>query len=465
MTPTSPVVSATPSVAPAPLTGTVESRLDALLIPPQDRIDPVPEMLPHNADVSPVPEPPPTDAPSDAPPDTSVDAEEPPADDSDLPDPAKIDPNRMIEVKPSRWQNSIYPGYKAWKATGDVLGFQPVPQDVKQWYEEAVDKQAMEAHFTSGNPEDIVTFLGRWQEFSPEGMQTMLRVMPDFVARMAQSGNPAPLAQMARDLVQRVAQTATAIGNGALYNQMAVPIIQSYEQALYGRARQALASPDPQTQEFGRSLLNAAQVMEFDRTGQFRTDPGQAPAQPAPRSDPEVARLRQQIDALTRQQAQTSQQAFEQNLDAMIGGELTAKADEALAPLKSQVSPEVYDAVRDRLLAEVRSQVPRVGGSRYQQYTITYERAVRSPSEQASAALKNLYVSMAMPVIQSLRTKYLKQAANPVAQSAQVHATLARGASQVAPATASPAPAPSLQVPAGLRGQDRVKAMLDQLVG
>lgn len=462
-TPVPPVPSAPPAAAPSRV-----ALLDTIF---QD-VSPSPlEALATPAAEPPPAEPPPVEPPAEpvegTPPAEPIE-EEPPADDSDL-EQAAANPREPVTVTHSRWHNSVYPGYKAFKAISEQLQFTPAPEDVTSWYQTSVDSEAMAADLSKATPEHAAHFLDYWGQRSPQGVMTLLSTIPDYVARMSvQYGQPALLSQMADRVMQHITQVATQTGNVNLYSQVAVPILQRYENALYTQASDAIKSANPQTQEWGRSMLNAAQVMEFQRTGQFRQDPAAAPP---PREDPlaaERARLeaeRRQFTQRQQEQFQSQQATFRDTIDQVIDADVTSTVESALAPVRAQQDPEVYEMYRNQFLTELRQQVPTLG-DRYRQYAVAYERAVSAPSEEAKAALKQLYASMAKTVAQTLRPKYLKLAAKTaVQQNAQTHAQLARASTQVSPSTAPISAPPAPTPPAGSTPDERRMSILNSVLG
>ena len=260
-------------------------------------------------------------------------------------------------------------------------------------------------------------------------------------------------------------------GYAQMYSRLANPILYRKEQALYSQAE---AAADP---ELKRSLAHAAKVLEWQRTGRFRQDA--QPGAPAVQTQPDpyaaqVARLQRENEDLrqahnrqSQTQAQVATQAFIRSTNAAIHAQVLSVADDAMAPVKSAHSPEMYEILRDSFVAEIVANIPRNAPDRYREYFNAYERAERAPSSESSVALARMYNSMFAREAQSLRAKYLKMATTGQADaSAQKHAALARAASQVSPTTASSA-APRIvpTTPAGATSDEIRKSKLDQILG
>lgn len=346
---------------------------------------------------------------------------------------------------------TVYGDHKDTMVVARSLGFKPSPEDIQTWYASHGDLDAMRTDLLSAKPENVANFVQNMATQSPEGMSTLAGVLPEWIARQAvhPNGQIDP-------------------GYAQMYSRMATPILERKERALYERAE---TSADP---ELKRSLLHAAKVLEWDRTGKFRADPTPGETPPVPqRADPyaaeraQIERDRAELTQIRQSQSQAHIQQFVGATNQSIHSSVSGVADEALAPLKQSQTPEMYEILRDRLLSEVIANIPRNATDRYREYVNAYERAERSPSSESSAALARLYTSMAVREIQSLRAKYLKMATNGKTEaSVATHAALARAASQVSPTTASSA-APRLapKVPDGATADERRASMLTNILG
>jgi len=404
-------------------------------------------------------------APSPAPePDTGDDTEldkalaAPPAAD------APYTPNNL-DLRSPRGQR-IYNGYKEVRALEETLGYRPSTTEVAEWHQRMADTEAMEADWTSGNPADMANFLTQWGEKSPEGLQTLVGVLPQFLAQANPQGlqtlaqalphvlaqnNPQGLYALAQTLPDVLAQASLQSGDHTLYQAVAIPVMARYEARLYERAEEETRAGHA---DLAATLRFMADGIHWDRTGENLA--GQ-PAQQA-RADPRIDAERRALDAerqrLTQAQQQQQQyQALQQTAAQRqyaesavrdVHAAVVARCEEALAPVKATLDADIFEIYRDRLLETINKQVARAGNEQYRRYGLAFERAVKAQSDEAKASLVSMYTAMASRAIQPLRAKFLEMAAKGVTSAAtQAHAAAVRAALQVSPSgggTAGAAP-------------------------
>ena len=421
----------------APLNG--EALLDSLVDVPSGQ--PVPEIVAPIEGTPPIEPPPPEIEPSEEESDKELEDAQTKAD-------AENAPNNL-DLRSSRGK-TIYGHHKAVRAITQALGFEPTPEDIQAWHTSHIDHDSMLADLQSATPANITNFVRNMANVAPDGVAALAAVLPNWLAQ----NSVTPDGQYNQAAIQ-------------MYSRMATPILMRTMQGMYADAASAA---DPVLK---RSLEHAAQTIEWRLTGKFR--PVAQPGQPAPAAQPDpYAAERSRLDQDKREiaqwrqsQSQSRTQQFTESTNAVIHSAVMTKLEEAMAPVKSTETPELYEILRDRFHSEVMTNIQRNAPDRYREYCNAYERAERAPSQEASAALARLYASMATREIQSLRAKYLKLATNGrAAASAQTHADLARAASQVSPATGSNATSRIIpKVPDGATSEDIRKSKLDQLLG
>lgn len=332
----------------------------------------------------------------------------------------------ITNLEESRWKR-VHGGYKWAQEVGRALGvvgedgrldltLMPSVDEVKGMRTAYSDRIAMEHDFRSADPENAQTFVQNWNQFSPEGMATVARVMPDLLAK----------------------------GNQAAYVAMAQPVMGRFLDYMY-------KAPGVDTPELRQRLLDAARLTEWWMNGMpaeggYRTDqqivggPGQQQQQ-----DPREQRLtqrEQEIRAYEQRTASAAWDGFAGQVNASIKTALDAEVDKSLAALKPLYPNEsLYRAVRNDFLQQFRQTLARDGVAQ-RQFEVAIEQARRTRSAEDQQALATQYMTMARRALHTIRGPFVTNASKGFKQASDArHQALQRSASKVGPANAA-APRP-----------------------
>lgn len=419
------------SPAPAPsMGGDISTSIDSLLgigtsTPTQEEAPAVPSSTPSPQPVvegqEPVEEAPESD-PDD---DTETDAA--------MEDVTK--PN-LLDLKASRGKR-IYAGYKAYKAISEALGRDVNVDDAKRHFEAFSDISAMEADFTSGDPEHVSTFIDHWTKTSPDGMNTLAGVLPD---KLAQS-------------------------NPGAYKALAVPVLSRYINALYSRGQ---AEQNP---ELKKALLYTARMAEWDIYGKYKPDTELA-SQPQP--DPNAEREASinsklsQIQTWEKQQAKQAQDKWAQDLDALNNSKLEQETDNILAPIKANTPARLYNAAKRDFIEAVKEHLAKdVDGDRL--YKIERNKALKSGASTAHPTLNAAHMQRASRAIRAIAPGFLKElGVSAKAQSDTRHAALSGAAEAGKAPTSAGAPRSNSIVPGNRQYAtkgDQMEGTVDDLLG
>ncbi len=294
------------------------------------------------------------------------------------------------------------------------IGHVPSVEQVKEYYGSHVDNQAMAFDFNSGDPAKAETFIKHW--FGKD-----------------EGGQSRP---GSAEMMQRMAEVLPRVNHDA-YAAFAAPAINTFIDGLY---REAANEADPAIRE---SMVKGAQVAEWwitggSRGGTFR-DPAQSAQQPQQQPGqvhPDILRA-QQILAQASQQTQLQNQqrlaAFDKNVTTAANRAIVYDVDQALAPLKTAISPFLYESLRDKFVAEIdKGLAQNRDGMR--QFDIRKSQAQRTASETDVQQLARMKRQMAASIIIAKRSEFIKAAgANLVEQSTKRHAQLQHTSSRTSP--------------------------------
>ncbi len=332
----------------------------------------------------------------------------------------------ITNLEETRWKR-VHGGYKWAQEVGKALGvvgedgrldltLMPSVDEVKGMRSAYSDRIAMEHDFSSADPQNAQTFVQNWNKFSPEGMATVARVMPDLLAQ----------------------------GNQAAYIALAQPVMGRFLDYMY-------KAPGVDTPELRQRLLDAARLTEWWMNGMpadggYRTDDqitGVTRVQQAP--DPREQQLmarEQALNARDQQAASAAWDGFATTVNTEIRQTLDSEVDKSLATLKPLYPNEMlYKAVRNDFLQQFR-QTLKQDGVAQRQFDVAIEQARRTRSAEDKQALVAQYMTMARRALHTIRGPFVTNASKGFKQASDArHAALQRSAAKVGPTSAA-APRP-----------------------
>lgn len=231
----------------------------------------------------------------------------------------------------------------------------PTVNDAELGYLESSDFRTMRSDYLNGEQGDIDAVLGYWagQDHTD----------PNLKAQFQQS-----FAKMA----ERLPQTLQKV-NPQAYTKLSVGIIQAHVAALYGRAVQTGNADDLlAAQRFEWGMANADQGRLLDPERYNTGKPSPAKSTPDPLTGREQELQTREAQLLDRDWASFNKTS----LDGPKWTGFYAEIDKALAPVKTQYQPVVFEALRDKIGKELigKLQQDRAWASRHE----SERRAVQS---------------------------------------------------------------------------------------
>lgn len=294
------------------------------------------------------------------------------------------------------------------------IGHVPSVEQVKEYYGSHVDHQAMAFDFNSGDPAKAETFINHW--FGKD-----------------ESGQSRP---GSAEMMQRMAEVLPRANHDA-YAAFAAPAINTFINGMY---REAMNEADPAIRE---SIVKGAQVAEWwitggQQGGTFR-DPAQSAQQPQQQPGqvhPDIVHARQILAEANQQTQYQNQQrlaTFDKNVTTAASRAIAYDVDQALAPLKTAITPFLYESLRDKFIVEIdKGLAQNRDGMR--QFDIRKGQAQRTSSESDVQQLAKMKRQMAASIIIAKRSEFIKAAgANLMEQSTKRHAQLQQTSSRTAP--------------------------------
>jgi hypothetical protein len=306
----------------------------------------------------------------------------PPANAPDLPEGATLD-GKAIRIDVPRFNNI----YKDYKFAQEVRNIIPDIQTAQAFRQRAVDFREMHADFTSGNVND---FLDYWERESPDGFSA---------------------------LTQRAFERAPE----AVRSQLTQQAITGYFDSLYAKAAESGDAHD----------LYKARMTEYWATGQYRKDM-------APKVDPLAAREKAIADrenALKQQDQQRAEQTWNNWSKATyneIGGQLNAKIDAMLQPIKAKYedAPELFQALRSTIRQQA---IQAVEGDQewLRSFRLDFKSARNTMSPGDRQALVQQYLAAVDRHLVGKAAPLIKQAGARLVQTNQAeHERLAAGSAR-----------------------------------
>lgn len=302
----------------------------------------------------------------------------------------------------------IYQSHKAMREFAKPLeqggiGHVPSVEQVRDYYGAYRDRVMMDHDLTSGDVKGAAQFINHL--FGPQA-DGKLRPNIDVAA----------------------AQIAPTLANSSpeAYAMAAEPFINNYNTRLWDRFNEA---KDPALKN---ALYYAAQLVQKDLTGKYRSEAELGTQQPQQVQDPlateraQLAAERQQIANARQQDAQAYTQQWERSVNSQIHEALNAEMDLGLAPVKAMFkdSPEAYEALKDRFRNIVRQGVPS-DSYKYDLFQTDYQGARSAGTRDRADNLVQHYMQMAKREIGKHRMDFMKKAGLAgKAQNDQLHSEL-----------------------------------------
>jgi hypothetical protein len=361
-----------------------------------------------------------------APPAEAGEIENPPADEAPpAAEPSEDEKPQIENLTDSRWK-TVHAGYKYVRELGKALGlvgedgrvdlslFPPIEQ-VQGMQTAYSDRMAMEHDFASADPQNAAQFIDNWNQFSPQGMQTVAAQLPDYLAK----------------------------SNPDAYRAVAAPVLQRALDYMYSRGAQF------EDEGMRKYVLDSARAMEWwlaggpdAPQGSYRSDdqiqalmsqrPGAAPNQ----TEQRLAEAQRQLQSLNKQTADARWNGFYQAAVADIHQGIATDVEKTLSPLKPHYPNELtFNAVKNDFLGQVQKVMDKDSAGR-RQYDLAVERARRTQTESDREAIKSAWLNMTRRAIHTIRGKFIAEASKGIVQASNAkHAALAKSASKVGPAS------------------------------
>ncbi len=311
------------------------------------------------------------------------------------------------------------------------IGFKPSNDQFREFYDSYVALQQMQGSLSSGDPNEVAKFFDNWLGRDPQtgqmripGADQALNAVPTVIAQQ----HPELLPQLAQTTFQALQRTNPE----ALRATVIDPASSMLQQQFYAMAQQ---NADPAQKEW---LKTVGDSLEWLRTGQA---PGQQPntnTNGAPRSsgvDPEVARLRAELQAV-RQQFNQGQQSQHQQAAEAINSEiastsnrmLTEDIERALKVTEGlKMDPLVRNGLKDQFTKEVVEMVNKNSSVALELLNQKAAQAARTGNRAAIAQLTSEYRRLYSLPLTTLRTKYITAAGVQFkAKADEVNANLQR---------------------------------------
>lgn len=294
---------------------------------------------------------------------------------------------------------------RAFKANRDLakapeeggLGRIPSTQEIVRYAGDALTLESMEYDFNSGVPEGAQGWTQHWFAANKDGKPT-----------------PGQLA-VVRSLPKVLRET-----NPEAYTTIGKEIARDLVQELLSNAESASSEDD--RKYFARFAASLAEYV-FEDQLDISKFTGEAPAQvtKSPREqqlEAELAARTQREQEARRRSVETRRSTLTQQFRTERDTKLNSLIDQALRPVKERLSGTMFyaptvDNFRNQVLQTVarHPEWPRVQR--------LYSDALSKGSPEAAAAALGAFTQLAMPVIKTLRPKYISDATNIVVQAAK----------------------------------------------
>lgn len=257
-------------------------------------------------------------------------------------------------------QLPVLNGFKTYAS--EVQGIFPTANDAKVAHGESSDLRAMHADFLQGEVRDIDAFLkhfaGEDYKADPNTQmqfQQAFTRMADRLPDVLKTVNPEAHSKFTSNIIKNALKDSASPAHAELTSS----VVQSQIASAYDEAAQALEYAQQSgmqgDQQYADLMLKKAQYLDWGSTGQYK--------QELPKHDPaEKARVEQEAVKAANEKAQQDlvereagllKRDFKNYNDTAVDGpkwqSYWGEIDKALAPVKANYDPIVFDAVKAQI--------------------------------------------------------------------------------------------------------------------
>lgn len=297
------------------------------------------------------------------------------------------------------------------------IGHIPSVEQVKKYFVDHVDRQAMDADFADARPESSERWIRHWFTDPTK-------------------------AESAAAVVERLPEVL-ATSNQQAYMRLAQPIVERYAKAAIQRFVEASQTARDEAEQ--QRFWVTAQMLHHDLYGRYyEPNQGQQQGQfqqQAPNAELEALRRERQQFQREREQVESERVTqFEGQIRSSLENALLADTAKALEPIKGRVADTIFDAVRERMQREIRDRIQR-SPELTNKFNLAQREVVRTRNEAALKDLVRQYRQMALPHLQELRKGYIEAAGKAaVDKSTARHSQLQQAAAKTAPSASTAQP-------------------------